>query len=174
MAQFFNFKEDYFGLNDKDIQRNTELYGLNIYTKKEKEKDHFEPARVILSPAVILMCIAGILSFFTNIFTGIMILLLDAAYCVVSIQLGRASDRKLGDIKRSTAIKFRVIRSGKLELIDKEYIVPEDIIVVQAGECVPADALIQECRELTVDESIFTGSNKPAPRSIRAESPSQS
>ena len=36
MAQFFNFKEDYFGLNDKDIQRNTELYGLNIYTKKEK------------------------------------------------------------------------------------------------------------------------------------------
>lgn len=84
------------------------------------------------------------------------------AYCVVSIQLGRASDRKLGDIKRSTAIKFRVIRSGKLELIDKEYIVPEDIIVVQAGECVPADALIQECRELTVDESIFTGSNKPA------------
>lgn len=40
MAQFFNFKEDYFGLNDKDIQRNTELYGLNIYTKKEKEKDH--------------------------------------------------------------------------------------------------------------------------------------
>ena len=147
MAQFFNFKEDYFGLNDKDIQRNTELYGLNIYTKKEKEKDHFEPVRVILSPAVILMCIAGILSFFTNIFTGIMILLLDAAYCVVSIQLGRASDRKLGDIKRSTAIKFRVIRSGKLELIDKEYIVPEDIIVVQAGECVPADALIQEKSE---------------------------
>ena len=79
MAQFFNFKEDYFGLNDKDIQRNTELYGLNIYTQKEKEKDHFEPARVILSPAVILMCIAGILRFFTNIFTGILILVLDAA-----------------------------------------------------------------------------------------------
>ena len=41
MAQFFNFKEDYFGLNDKDIQRNTELYGLNIYTKKEKENSAF-------------------------------------------------------------------------------------------------------------------------------------
>lgn len=162
MAQFFNFKEDYFGLNDKDIQRNTELYGLNIYTKKEDEKDHCEPLRIIFSPAVILMFIAGILSFFTNIFTGVLIMLMDAAYCVLSIQLGRASDRKLGDIRQSTAIKFRVIRSGKLELIGKEYIVPEDLIVVQAGECVPADALIQECRELTVDESIFTGSNKPA------------
>lgn len=162
MAQFFNFKEDYFGLNDKDIQRNTELYGLNIYTKKEDEKDHCEPLRIIFSPAVILMFIAGILSFFTNIFTGVLIMLMDAVYCVLSILLGRASDRKLGDIRQSTAIKFRVIRSGKLELIGKEYIVPEDLIVVQAGECVPADAFIQECRELTVDESIFTGSNKPA------------
>ncbi len=162
MAQFFNFKEDYFGLNDKDIERNTELYGLNIYTKKETEKDHFDPVRVILSPAVILMLLAGILSFFTNIFTGIVIILLDAAYCAVSVWIGRSSDSKLSDIKRSTAMKFRVIRSGRLELIGKEYIVPEDLIVVQAGECVPADALIQECRELTVDESIFTGSNKPA------------
>lgn len=162
MAQFFNFKGDYFGLNDKDIERNTELYGLNVYTKREKEKDHYEPTRLIFSPTVVLMFVAGVLSFFTNIFTGIMIILLDAAYCIVSIKLGKGSDKKLNDIRRSTAIQFRVIRSGKLELIDKEKIVPEDLIVVQTGECVPADALIQECRELTVDESIFTGSNKPA------------
>ena len=38
MAQFFNFKEDYFGLNDKEVDRNTELYGLNIYTKKDINK----------------------------------------------------------------------------------------------------------------------------------------
>lgn len=162
MAQFFNFKEDYFGLNDKDVERNTELYGLNIYTKKEKKTDKTEPVKVIFSPAVILMFIAGVLSFFTNVFTGIVILLLTAAYCTVTIKLGFASDKKLGDIKRSTAIKFRVIRNGKLMLIDKECIVPEDLLVVQAGECVPADAMILECRELTVDESVFTGSNKPA------------
>lgn len=162
MAQFFNFKDDYFGLNDKDIERNTELYGLNIYTKKETNKEYFRPARVIFSPAVILMFIAGVLSFFTNIFTGIAIVLMEAAYCIVSIRLGKGSDKKLDDIIRSTTVKFRVIRSGKLELIEKEYIVPEDLIIVQAGECVPADALIQECRELTADESIFTGSNKPA------------
>ncbi len=162
MAQFFNFKEDYFGLNDKEVEKNTELYGLNIYTKKDKPRECFNPRKVILTPSVLLMLIAGALSFFTNIFTGIIIILLDAAYCAVSIWLGRASDSRLNDIKQSTSIKFRVIRSGKLELIDKERIVPEDIIVVQAGECVPADALIQECRDLTVDESVFTGSNKPA------------
>ena len=163
MAQFFNFKEDYFGLNESDIERNTELYGLNIYTKNERPQECFNPGKVIFSPAVILMFIAGVLSFFASgILTGLMIILLDAAYCIISVLLGRASDQKLNDIAVSTRMKFRVIRSGKLELIDKSQIVPEDIIVVQAGECVPADAMIQECRELTVDESIFTGSNKPA------------
>lgn len=163
MAQFFNFKEDYFGLNDKEIERNTELYGLNIYTKKETSQECFDPGKVLLSPAVLLMFIAGVLSFFsTGIITGAVIILLDIAYCIVSIRLGRSSDEGLRRIQESTAMKFRVIRCGKLELIEKQYIVPEDIIVVQAGECVPADALIQESRDLTVDESVFTGSNKPA------------
>lgn len=163
MAQFFNFKEDYFGLTDKEVEKNTELYGLNVYTKKEKPQECFNPGKVIFSPAVLLMFLAGILSFFSSgILTGIMIILMDAAYCILSVWIGRSSDQKLSDIRESTLMKFRVIRHGKLELIEKECIVPEDIIVVQAGECVPADALIQECRDLTVDESIFTGSNKPA------------
>lgn len=163
MAQFFNFKEDYFGLTDKDVEKNTELYGLNVYTKKDKPQECFNPGKVILSPAVLLMFLAGILSFFSSgILTGIMIILMDAAYCVLSVWIGRSSDRRLSEIRESTLMKFRVIRHGKLELIEKENIVPEDIIVVQAGECVPADALIQECRDLTVDESVFTGSNKPA------------
>lgn len=163
MAQFFNFKEDYFGLTDKEVEKNTELYGLNVYTKKEKPQECFNPGKVIFSPAVLLMFLAGILSFFSSgILTGIMIILMDAAYCILSVWIGRSSDQKLSDIRESTLMKFRVIRHGKLELIEKECIVPEDIIVVQTGECVPADALIQECRDLTVDESIFTGSNKPA------------
>lgn len=163
MAQFFNFKEDYFGLTDKEVEKNTELYGLNVYTKKEKPQECFNPGKVIFSPAVLLMFLAGILSFFSSgILTGIMIILMDATYCILSVWIGRSSDQKLSDIRESTLMKFRVIRHGKLELIEKECIVPEDIIVVQAGECVPADALIQECRDLTVDESIFTGSNKPA------------
>ena len=163
MAQFFNFKEDYFGLTDKDVDRNTELYGLNVYTKKDKPIDRFNPGKVILSPSVLLMFIAGVLSFFSSgILTGIVIILIDIAWCIASIIIGLHSDERLEEFRESTAMKFRVIRHGKLELIEKENIVPEDLIVVQAGECVPADAMIQECRELTVDESIFTGSNKPA------------
>ena len=163
MAQFFNFKEDYFGLTDKDVEKNTEMYGLNIYTKNDKPRECFNPGKVIFSPAVLLMFIAGVLSFFSSgILTGLMIILLDIVYVIISVKAGIGSDQHLDNIRESTVVKFRVIRRGKMELIEKEYIVPEDIIIVQAGECVPADAMIQESRDLTVDESIFTGSNKPA------------
>ena len=162
MAQFFDFKGDYFGLTESDIEKNTDLYGYNVYTKNEKKAESFSPLRVVLSPSFLLMFIAGVLSLFgTDILSGIFILLIDAAYAFLEIYFGTASDEKLAEIKATTAMKFRVIRGGKLELIEKEFIVPEDILVVQAGERVPADAFIQESRDLVADESIFTGSNKP-------------
>ncbi len=162
MAQFFNFKGDYFGLTESDIEKNTELYGYNIYTKNEKKPEGFTPLRVVLSPSFLLMFIAGVLCLFgADLLSGILILLIDAAYAFLEICFGMASDEKLAEIKATTAMKFRVIRGGKLELIEKEFIVPEDILVVQAGERVPADAYIQEARDLIADESIFTGSNKP-------------
>lgn len=162
MAQFFNFKGDYFGLTDADIDRNTEMYGYNVYTKQEKKQECFSLVSVLISPAFLLMLIAGVISFFgTNIIAGIVILLIDVFYAAAEMYFGTKSDEKLMEMHESTAMKFRVIRNGKLELIEKEFIVPEDIIVVQAGERVPADAYIQECRDLTADESIFTGSNVP-------------
>ncbi|MBE6889663.1 MAG: cation-transporting P-type ATPase [Ruminococcaceae bacterium] len=171
MARFFNFSGDYYGLTESNIEKNTELYGYNIYTKSEKKAEAFSPVKVILSPSFLLMFIAGVLSLFgSNIASGILILLIDAAYAFSEIYFGTVSDKKLSDIKESTAMRFRVIRSGKLELIEKEFIVPEDIIVVQSGERVPADAFIQEARDLSADESIFTGSNKPVMKFTGAES----
>ncbi len=174
MAQFFNFKEDYFGLTDADVEKNTELYGYNIYTKNEKKEESFSPAKVLISPSFLLMFLAGILSFFgTNVHAGLAILLIDAAYAGIEIFFGTKADEKLMEIKASTAMKFRVIRNGKLELIEKEFIVPEDIIVVQEGERVPADAYIRECRNLTADESIFTKSDKPVAKFPGAMSKSE-
>ena len=58
MAQFFNFKEDYFGLTETEIEKNTKLYGLNVYTKSTKRAEKFSYADIFLSPSVLLMFIA--------------------------------------------------------------------------------------------------------------------
>ena len=162
MAQFFEFKEDYYGLSEPEVEQNAELYGLNIYTKKEKEKKKFSVPRVFLNPSFILMLLSALLCMVGgDIGAGIVILLIVIAYVFVEIYFGRESDKRLEDIRETTTVKFRMIRGGKLELLCKESIVPEDIIIVQAGERVPADAFVLEAKNLTVDESVFTGTNKP-------------
>lgn len=174
MAQFYNFKGDYYGLTDEDIKQNTEMYGFNIYKKNEPEKQRFRVSAVLLSPSFILMLLAGILSFFGGgIGSGIVILLILAAYVYAEIYFGKKSDTRLDDIKETTSVKFRAIRNGKLELISKEQILPDEVIVIQAGERVPADAFIMESRDVTVDESIFTGSNKPVSKFSGAISKSE-
>lgn len=167
MAHFFNFKQDYFGLTESEVDKNLSLYGLNTYNKDQKAFQSFSYTDVFLSPSVLLMFIAGILSFFASgIGTGIVIILIDAAYVGAEIFCRKSSDDRLEEIEDTALMKFRVIRGGKPELIEKEFIVPEDTIVVQAGERVPADAFILEAEDVTADESVFTGSNKPVAKYV--------
>ncbi|MDE6727625.1 MAG: HAD-IC family P-type ATPase, partial [Oscillospiraceae bacterium] len=164
MAYFFDFEQDYTGLDPNRIDDRLSMYGLNTYTKlPDALKSAY--ASVLLSPSVLLMFIAGVLCFFgMGIGAGIVTLLLTLLYVFAELYFRKKSDEQLDEIEASTAMKFRVIRGGKLELVEKEFIVPEDLIVVQAGERVPADAFILESRDLTVDECIFTGNKQPAPK----------
>lgn len=172
MAKFFNFDEEYFGLTENEIEKKLSMYGLNTYTGAPRAFTGFSYANILLSPSVLLMFIAGVLCFFGagSIGMGIAVLLIDAFYVCMEIYFRKTEDDRLDEIEETTATKFRVIRSGKPELIEKELIVPEDVIVVQAGERVPADAFILESRDLTVDEGIFTDDNTPVAKYVGAMS----
>ncbi len=163
MAYFFDFKQDYIGLDPSKIDNMLSMYGLNTYTKAPSAFFRSSYADVLLSPSVLMMFIAGILCFFgIGIGAGIVTLSIDLLYVFAEIYFRKKSDEQLDEIEASTAIKFRVIRGGKLELVEKEFIVPEDLIIVQEGERVPAAAFILESRDLTVDECILTGNKNPA------------
>lgn len=163
MAQFFNFKGDYFGLTEDEVENRAELYGYNIYTKNEKKREEFSLLKVLLSPSVIFMLVAGVLCFFgSGIGAGFVIIAIAAFYVFGEYRVGTLCDEKLAKLHESTEIKYRVIRGGKPILISREMIVNDDVIVVQGGERVPADAFILESRDITADEYVLTGSHEPA------------
>lgn len=165
MAYFFDFEQDYTGLDPKKIDNMLSMYGLNTYTKAPSGFFGTTYGDILMSPSVLLMFIAGVLCFFgVGVGAGIVTLLIDLLYIFAEFFFRKKSDDRLDEIEASTAMKFRVIRGGKMELVEKEFIVPDDLIVIQAGERVPADAFILEARDLTVDECIFTGNKQPAPK----------
>lgn len=173
MARFFNFEGDYFGLNDEELATNFELYGENIYEKPD-DVDYFSPLRIVLSPSAILMFVTGLISLFSsNLASGILILVLDAFFVGAQLYIRREAVKRLNAIGSSSSMKFRVIRSGTMSYVEKRFIVPDDILVIEAGEQVPADCMLLEARDVTVDECVLTNSSKPAPKYAGAISKSE-
>lgn len=171
MAQFLSFKGDYTGLTTETAEESLGMYGFNSDSRLEEDGKGFKPAGAVFNIRTILFIIAAAIYILSgNILEGIMMVLLTGAYIFLEIFKGIKSDRALYEHKRSTAMKFRVIRNGELVLIRREYLVPDDIIILQGGENVPADAHILEQTDVSCDESLFSGDKTPACKMAGADS----
>ncbi|GGE61942.1 cation-translocating P-type ATPase [Actibacterium pelagium] len=124
-------------------------------------------------------------------FTGLLVLLLLGAALVAlvlgehvdSIAIGMVvilngvlgfvqewrAETALAALRNMLAPKARVIRDQELIEIDRREIVPGDLILLDAGDQVPADARLTTALELRVDESVLTGESAPVSKSIRPD-----
>lgn len=69
--------------------------------------------------------------------------------------------KALEALAQTTHTEARVVRSGTVRMVPSEELVPGDIVVLQSGDKVPADARIFQCRDLQIDESALTGESVP-------------
>jgi Ca2+-transporting ATPase len=120
------------------------------------------------SPLIYILLLAAIIIFFVGerkldafIISGI--LLFNAI--IGTIQEGRTSNI-VASLRRFLKTKSVVIRDGEHHMIDDQDVVVGDLIVLQEGERIPADARIIQAQRLQVDESILTGESKPVHKTV--------
>lgn len=149
------------GLAEQEVKERQKLYGLNEI--KEKEISAFEILfRQIKSPFFFLLILAALLAFFVGEKINSFLIFI---FAFINIVLGfsqefRAS-KSLALLKKYFPPDVNVLREGKETIIDKKFLVPGDIVFLDAGDIVPADLRIIEAKNLLVDESILTGESKP-------------
>ncbi len=146
------------GLTTKEAEQRLSEFGLNELPK-EKEKNIFQIFfGAFKDPIIYILIIASILSFVgKETIDGcaiIFIILVDAI--VSTIQEYRA-EKNTEALKELIRVSSKVIRDNKTVEIDSSKIVPGDIIVLESGSKISADARIINSTNLTVDESILTG-----------------
>ena len=95
----------------------------------------------------------------------IAVVLLNAVLGVV--QEGRA-EQAIEALKEMTASTCKVLRDGKLMAVRSEDIVVGDIVILEAGDSVPADCRILECAALKAEEAALTGESVPANKQAEA------
>jgi P-type Ca2+ transporter type 2C len=121
-----------------------------------------EPMSVMLVIACSLYFILG------EINEGI---LMAAAVCIVgaiSLYQEAKSSRAIRALKQFTEPKITVIRDRVEQLISSEELVPGDVILLEEGMKIPADALVLQQNDLSIDESVITGESLPVEKSDAA------
>ena len=157
------------GLTSQEAQERLKKYGYNeLVAKKRKSalsmflgefKDIFI---LLLIAATILSAILGEITDAT-IIGAIVILVAITGF----VQEYRA-EKAIEAMKKLTAPKSHVIRDGKEIVIPAKEIVPGDILVLESGDHVAADARVLEAIELKTNEAILTGESTPVNKALAA------
>lgn len=150
------------GLSEVEALRRLEVYGSN---KLEEEK-RVSPLRLFLSqfanPLTALLIFATLLALFVGeLLDAVVIIALVFAGAVLGFYQEYRAERALEALKRMTAPRATVLRGGEVKVVSAEEIVPGDVLVLNAGDRVAADARIFESVNLRVDESMLTGESVP-------------
>lgn len=158
---FLDLKSKREGLTNDELPKRYEKYGYNIL-QEEKRKS---PLKVFLSQfedlLIIILIVAGIISMITsNIESSIVIFCVIILNAIIgTIQYFKA-EQSLKSLKSMYAPVAKVIRNGKREEVLAKDLVVGDIIVIESGDVVPADARIIESFSLQVNESALTGESE--------------
>jgi len=166
------------GLTSQQVNTFQNEKGLNKFEDEKKEtvlRKAFHHLKDITS---LILLVAAAIAFYvalfdpTHGFTDSIVIL-----SIVIINVILATKQELGAEKALEALKSMhshmtiVIRDGEKMTVNAEELVPGDILAMEAGDKIPADARIIEGVNLRVDESILTGESVPVEKDAKAEVP---
>ena len=150
------------GLHPEKAAARLVRYGPNTLPEAERLSPALTALRQLRSPLIYILLIAGVISFTLGEITdGAVILAIVVFNVVIGFVQEYRAERALEALKQLTAPTATVIRGGQEMEIATEQIVPGDLILVAAGDHVPADARLIHATYLKVDESALTGESVP-------------
>jgi len=146
------------GLSSEEAKNRLDEFGYN----ELKEKKGVTPLQIFLRQFkdlfVIMLLIATAISFLIGeTIDAAVIAIIVILNSVLGFIMEYRSEKAMEAMKKLTAPKARVMRDGSEQIIAAKEIVPGDIVLLEAGDRVPADARLVEVVDLKADEAVLTG-----------------
>jgi len=150
------------GLSQKEAEERLNRVGLNRIIEEKKVSSlqrFFSQFQDFMILILIVACIiSGLLQEWLDSLAILSIVILNA---IMGFIQEEKAERALAALKRLSAPTAKVIRNGEKHIIPAESLVPGDIVELEMGDHVPADARLLEAYSLKVDESTLTGESVP-------------
>ncbi len=161
------------GLSAAEAAKRLEQNGKNKLAEGKKESLFHRFLKQLAEPMTIILIVAAIISAGVEIYNGISLnhwefpadVVIIMAVVLINAILGvfqeSKAEKAIEALQEIAAAQSKVIRDGHQISVRSEDLVVGDIIVLEAGDAVPADARIIECASMKIEEAALTGESVP-------------
>ena len=165
------------GLSQNEVTERLQKYGENRLKEKKKQSNLSRFIGQFKDVMIIILLIAAAVSFgvvvfeknWGELFEPILILVIVVLNAVMGVYQEGKAEKALDALKNMSAPHARVIRDDKESIVDASNLVVGDIIRLEAGDFVPADARLIYSVGLKSEESALTGESVPTDKDYSAE-----
>lgn len=155
------------GLSAQQIPSLQKEFGKNIFKPEDRHRFLHIVLNIVKEPMFILLAIACSLYFIVgSVPEGMMMVVAILLVTAISLYQEVKSSRALEALKQLTEPNAKVIRDNKEIYLPAEELVPGDILLLDEGMKIPADAILLEQNDLSINESIISGESFPAEKTI--------
>lgn len=156
------------GLTSAEAQTRAAKFGPNKLKEEEKTPLWIRFFQQMADPMVIMLIVAAVISAVTGMIQGesewadVVIIM---AVVIINSALGviqeAKSEEALAALQEMSAAQSKVIRDGKQISLHSSELVPGDIVLLEAGDAVPADCRVLESASMKIEEAALTGESVP-------------
>ena len=155
------------GLSDAEVQRRAAQYGRNRLKEGHKTPLIQRFLQQLADPMILILLAAALISGVTSVLQGesmadvFIILIVVIINAVLNVLQESKAEKAVASLQEMSAATSKVLRDGRQQTVPSEALVPGDVILLEAGDAVPADARVIEAASLKVEEAALTGESVP-------------
>ena len=155
------------GLSQTEAEARLEKYGPNAFAQAKKQPGYVRFLNQYRDPMQIVLLGAAVISIIISEWsTALLLIVLTLFNAFLALRQEGKAEASVAALQKLLIVKSKVRRGGELMELPAEQIVPGDIVLLEAGDRVPADGRIIKAATLEIAESALTGESAPVPKEV--------